>query len=280
MTKIEPGKTQELIVVKKVDFGVYLSSTSATEADEILLPKLYVPDDTKTGDVIDVFVYRDSEDRLIATTLKPYIEIGGIARLKVKDITKIGAFLDWGLPKDLFLPFKEQLYPVEAGDEILVTLYTDKSERLCASMRVYEHLLSDSEYKKDDEVCGKVYEISKNFGVFVAVDDKYSALIPANEVFEEYRINQSVTARVSNVLEDGRLCLSVKKKIPDQMKEDAEMIYECLEISGGFLPFHDKTSPEIIKKEFHMSKNAFKRALGHLKKSGKIDIEEKGIRII
>ena len=276
---IELGKTQELVVVKETNFGVYLNIPSGQDDEKILLPKAQVPSDTQIKDVITVFVYKDSEDRPIATTLEPELELGQVARLHVKEVTNIGAFLEWGLAKDLLLPYKEQLYPVKEGDAVLVTLYIDKSERLCASMKVYDVLRSDSDYQKDDEVYGRVYEISDNFGVFIAVDDQYSALLPKKEVFEDYRINQPVYARVAQVMEDGRLTLSVRKKIPEQMNEDAEIIYDCLETAGGFLPYHDKSAPEVIAREFHMSKNAFKRAIGHLMKSGKIIIEKEGIRI-
>lgn len=276
--KIALGKMQELIVVKETDFGVYLNTPGGEEQDKVLLPRRQVPKDTRLKDVLDVFVYRDSEDRPIATTMEPEITLGGVARLRVNQVTDIGAFLDWGLPKDLFLPFKEQLYPVKTGDAVLVTLYLDKSQRLCASMRVYDALSNDSQYQKDQDVFGRVYEISENFGVFVAVDDKYSALIPKKEVFEKYRINQPVHARVAQVLEDGRLTLSVRKKIPEQMGEDAAFIFSCLEDADGYLPFHDKSDPQDIKNRFHMSKNAFKRAIGSLMKEGKIAIASDGIR--
>ena len=275
---IELGKMQDLIVVRKVDFGVFLNTPTGDDAEKILLPKAQVPKDTQLKDVLTVFVYKDSEDRPIATTTEPELTLGQVARLFVKEVTRIGAFLEWGLAKDLFLPFKEQLYPVQEGDAVLVKLYIDKSERLCASMKVYDTLKNDSSYQKDDEVYGRVYEISENFGVFIAVDDKYSALLPKKEVFDNYRINQPVYARVAQVMEDGRLTLSVRKKIPHQMNEDAELIYDCLETAGGFLPYHDKSDPDTIKREFHMSKNAFKRAIGHLMKSGKISIEKNGIK--
>ena len=278
--KIELGKYQELIVTKKTDFGVFLNTPTGEDSQKILLPKAQVPAGTDLKDVLKVFVYKDSEDRPIATTLEPDLTLGNVARLYVTQVTPIGAFLEWGLAKDLFLPFKEQLYKVQEGDAVLVTLYIDKSERLCASMHVYDALRNDSNYQKDDEVSGRVYEISENFGVFVAVDDMYSALLPKKEVFETYRINQPIYARVAQVMEDGRLTLSVKKKIPEQMNEDADFIYRCLEQEGGFLPFHDKTSPEIIKREFKMSKNAYKRAIGRLMKEKKIEIRSDGIKLI
>ena len=276
--KIELGKYQELIVTKKTDFGVFLNTPTGEDSQKILLPKAQVPAGTDLKDVLKVFVYKDSEDRPIATTLEPDLTLGNVARLYVTQVTPIGAFLEWGLAKDFFLPFKEQLYKVQEGDAVLVTLYIDKSERLCASMHVYDALRNDSNYQKDDEVSGRVYEISENFGVFVAVDDMYSALLPKKEVFETYRINQPIYARVAQVMEDGRLTLSVKKKIPEQMNEDADFIYRCLEQEGGFLPFHDKSAPEAIKNRFHMSKNAFKRGIGHLMKKGLITIANDGIR--
>ena len=276
--KIELGKYQELIVTKETDFGIFLNTPDGDDSEKILLPKSQVPEGTQLKDVLNVFVYKDSEDRPIATMLEPDITLGGVARLYVNQVTPIGAFLEWGLSKDLFLPFKEQLYEVKEGDAVLVTLYIDKSERLCASMHVYQALRNDSDYQKDDSVFGRVYEISDNFGVFIAVDDKYSALLPQKEVFETYRINQPVHARVAQIMEDGRLTLSVKKKIPEQMNEDADFIYRCLEQENGFLPFHDKSSPEAIKNRFHMSKNAFKRGIGHLLKEGKITIASDGIR--
>lgn len=280
MKKIELGKYQELIVVKKTDFGVFLNTPTGEETEKVLLPKAQVPEDTQLKDVLKVFVYKDSEDRPIATTMEPDLTVGGLARLKVSQVTKIGAFLNWGLSKDLFLPFKEQLYPVKAGDDILVTLYIDKSERLCASMHIYHTLRNDSNYQKDDQVSGKVYEISENFGVFVAIDDLYSALIPKKEVFEKYYINQPIHARVAQIMEDGRLTLSVRKKVPEQMGVDAAYIYDCLIEAGGFLPFHDKSEPEAIKNRFHMSKNAFKRSIGHLMKEGKLTISQDGIRLV
>mgnify|MGYP000978695555 FL=1 len=278
--KIELGVYQELVVTKETDFGVFLNTPAGEDSDKILLPKAQVPAGTKLKDVLNVFVYKDSEDRPIATTLEPDLTLGKVARLIVNQVTPIGAFLEWGLSKDLFLPFKEQLYEVKEGDAVLVTLYIDKSERLCASMHVYNALSNDSDYQKDDQVFGRVYEISENFGVFVAVDDLYSALIPQKEVFETYRINQPVHARVAQVMEDGRLTLSVKKKIPEQMNEDAAFIFRYLEDADGFLPYHDKSNPDAIKKKFHMSKNAFKRGIGHLLKEGKITISSDGIRLI
>ena len=179
--------------------------------------------------------------------------------------------------KDLFLPFKQQTAKVMTGDKCLVSLYIDKSERLCATMKVYELLRTDSPYQKDDMVEGIVYDTSDEFGVFVAVDNQYSALIPKKEVFGKMRVGQTVKARVTAVKADGKLDLSVRDKIPMQMDKDAQVIMDRLVSCGGKLPFNDKADAEIIKAEFSMSKNAFKRAVGRLLKEKKIEITETGI---
>ena len=212
---IELGKKQKLLVVKTVDFGIYLGEDrNAPQNERVLLPSKQVPEGTKAGDEIEVFIYKDSQDRLIATTREPMLQVGQTAVLKVKQVTRIGAFLDWGLEKDLLLPFKQQTRKVKTGEQVLAALYIDKSGRLCATMNVYEHLRTDSPYKKDDKVTGRIYEISKNFGAFVAVDNCFSGLIPKKELFgdTELRIGDQVTARVVKVLEDGKLTLSVREK--------------------------------------------------------------------
>lgn len=269
------GKKQMLMVVKKVDFGVYLGN----EEERVLLPKKQVPEGVEIGDPVEVFLYKDSSDRLIATTNEPKVTLGELAVLTVADTGKYGAFLDWGLEKDMFLPFRQQTARVEKGDQCLVSLYIDKSERLCATMKVYGLLRQDSPYKKDDHVTGIIYDTSPEFGVFVAVDNRYSALIPKKEVYGKLRVGQVIEARVVAVKEDGKLDLSIRNKIPEQMNQDADLIYTRLEEYGGTLPFTDKADPELIKREFGLSKNAFKRAVGRLLKEGKITISNETITI-
>lgn len=283
------GRMQTLRVVKKTDFGVYLSDQGIDASDSfvpdkkevvdmpsILLPKAQAKD-LATGDTVNVFIYKDSEDRPIATTATPLLTMGAIARLTVKEVTGIGAFLDWGLAKDLFLPFKEQTFRVQKGDSVLVTLYIDKSSRLCATAKVYNALAADSPYQREDQVSGTVYEIIDAFGAYVAVDDRYSALIPKKELFTTLKPGEKINARVTKVQPDGRLVLSIREKSYLQMDTDSTLIYDALLKAGGFLPYHDKTSPELIKAKFGLSKNAFKRAIGHLQKEGKLIIEEDGI---
>lgn len=271
---IELGKKQELIVVKIVDFGVYLGEREqAEDKDTVLLPKKQVPEGTRKGEKISVFIYRDSSDRLIATVREPKVLLGQIGVLKVAQTSRIGAFLDWGLEKDLFLPYKEQTKKLHEGEEVLVALYIDKSSRLCATMKVYHYLQTDSPYAQGDTVTGVVYEISDNFGVFVAVDYKYSALIPKQEAQGNYKVGDELTCRVTAVREDGKLTLSAKQKAYIQLHEDAESVYEIIQEFEGELPFDDKASPEVIQREFGLSKNAFKRAVGHLLKEKKIEIK-------
>lgn len=267
------GKKRTLMVVKKVDFGVYLG----TNEERVLLPIKQVPRDIEIGDPIEVFLYKDSSDRLIATTNTPKITLDELAVLEVADTAKIGAFLNWGLEKDLLLPFKEQTSKVKKGDKVLVALYIDKSGRLCATMKVYPKLRTDHSYQKDDQVTGIIYDKSDNFGMFVAVDNCYSALIPKREAFGDLKVGDVVEARVAKVREDGKIDLSVRKKAFMQMDDDATVILRRMEEYGGKLPFTDKADPEVIAKEFGLSKNAFKRAVGRLLKEKKIKITEKNI---
>ena len=271
------GEKQELIVVKKVEFGIYLAEHEGDET-RVLLPAKQVPEGTQVGDVLEVFLYRDSKDRMISTTQKPKLTLGEARPLKVVSVQRIGAFLDWGLEKDLFLPYKEQITKVQENDEIMVRLYLDKSRRLCASMKgVYDLLRTDSPYGPGDMVHGRVYEFSGNFGTFVAVDNCFSALIPSHEDHSSLRIGDVVEARVTGVKQDGKLDLTLREKAYMQMDKDAVYVMDLIEKHGGALPFNDKASPEVIMEEAKMSKNAFKRAVGHLYKERKIKITSEGI---
>lgn len=273
---IELGKVQILKVIREKEFGVYLGTD--TDDGGVLLPRKQVPEGCTIGDEVEVFVYKDSSDRLICTTKKPMIQVGELAVLEVAQKGKIGAFLNWGLEKDLFLPFKEQSYPVNKGDKCLVALYIDKSQRLCATMKIYDYLRADSHYHVEDVVTATVYRINPEIGVFVAVDNKYYGLIPKSELYDTLQVGDTVTAKVAKVREDGKLDLRLRERAYLQMEEDAQVILQVLEEFDGVLPFGEKASPEVIKREFHLSKNSFKRALGRLLKEGKIQINENSIR--
>ena len=280
------GYTQTLVAVKKTDFGLFLTDIEKKDdknrdlGDEVLLPKNQVTEDMRVGSEIEVFLYKDSEDRMIATRLVPYIKIGEIKKLKVKEVNKIGAFLDWGLPKDLLLPFKEQIYEIKPGDEILVTVYIDLSDRLCATMDLYSRLSLLPPYQKDDMVKGTVYQVHEQFGAYVAVDNKYSALVPKKELHRELKPGDEIEARVLEVKEDGKLDLSLRQKAYVQMDADSALILDKLKQAGGSLPYQDKSCAEEIKEEFNLSKAAFKRAIGRLYKERVIVIEKDGIRLV
>ena len=277
---IKLGENQKLKIIRNSEYGLFLNTDENADNKDILIPNRYVDESWNIGDFIEVFVYRDSKDRLVATTKEPKIKLGEIALLKVIEITSHGAFLDWGLEKDLFLPFKEQIRKILTGKEYLVSLYIDKSERLCATMNIYDLLRSDSEYSVGDEVSGIIYMMNKDMGAFVAVDNLYHGMIANKELFGEYKLGKVINCRVINVREDGKLDLSIRKKSYIQMDDDAELIYSRLKENGGLLPFNDNTSPDIIKEEFGLSKRAFKRAIGKLLKEKKIKQESTGIELI
>lgn len=274
---IELGKIQRLEVIRQTLIGAYLNSRDNKSADDILLPKNQVPQELTVGDDIEVFIYNDSEDRIISTVKKPKLTIGEMAVLKVVETTKIGAFLDWGLEKDLLLPFKEQEGDVKKGEEYLVALYVDKSNRLCATMKIYNMLSSNSPYKKNDRVHGIIYSFNNQFGYFMAVDNKYHGLILNKEIYGNYALGDKVEARVKTVRTDGKLELSIREAAYDEIEGDAQKIINLLKLHDGILQLNDNSSPEEIKAELNMSKKAFKRAVGRLLKEGAIKLTDDGI---
>lgn len=272
----EIGRKQILTVEKKADFGVFLRDPE--ESYTVLLPASQVPEECAVGDRLEVFLYKDSEDRPIATRKEPKLTLHEVGWLTAVQITGIGAFLDWGLDKDLLLPFHEQPKKrIQKGQECLVAIYIDKSGRLCATMNVYPYLRTDSPYRTGDQVEGTVYETSSNFGTFVAVDDRYSGLIPKKELVRDLEIGSRVRARVLSVRPDGKLNLSIREKAYLQIGEDAEFLLAEIDKRDGLLPFTDKSDSERIRAELHMSKNEFKRAVGHLLKDGLIRFTPEGI---
>lgn len=272
------GRIQELTVVKLVDFGVYLAEDIDSE-ERVLLPKKQVPEGTVKGSKIKVFLYKDSSDRLISTTAAPAFQLNEVALLKVASVGKIGAFLNWGLEKDLFLPFKEQTVKVKTGDEVLVALYLDKSDRLCATMKIYPYLKQNPPYVMGDMVGARIYDINPKFGLFIAVEDKYSGLIQNKDAQGKFRIGDNIMVRIIQIREDGRIDATPKQKAYIQMESDADIIYKRIQELGGTLPFNDHADPQIINDEFGLSKAAFKRAVGNLLKNKKIVIGENSISL-
>ena len=273
---IELGKTQSLLVVSRKSHGVYLGETLDACADaRVLLPAKQVPEGASEGDSVEVFVYRDSDDRLIATTDTPLITLREVKALKVREVSKIGAFLDWGLPKDLLLPFREQTAAVKAGDEVLCALYVDRSGRLAATMKVYPYLRTDSPYIPGASVRGRIYQITEGHGAYAAVDDLYSGMIPERELPKDLSVGEVTELHVTAVKEDGKLDLSVRDKAYLQMDEDAEEVLSViLEEYAGVLPFDDKADPQMIREIFGLSKAAFKRAVGRLYKEHRVVIAD------
>ncbi|NCB74072.1 MAG: S1 RNA-binding domain-containing protein [Clostridia bacterium] len=277
---IELGKIQTLEAVRQAPIGVYLNSKTEKSKEDILLPKRQLPSELEIGGDIEVFVYKDSEDRIIATTKKPKLTLGELAVLKVVETTKIGAFLDWGLEKDLLLPFIEQEGEVKKGREYLVTLYIDKSDRLCATMKIYNLLSAQSPYKNNDRVSGIIYSFNHEFGFFIAVDNKYHGLILNKEIYGDFAIGDKIEARIKRVRPDGKLELSVRESAAQEIEGDSQKIMDLLKRRGGKLKINDDSSPEKIKDELNMSKKAFKRAVGRLLKEGAIKTTDEGIETL
>lgn len=205
--------------------------------------------------------------------------MGELAYLTVTAKAKIGAFLDFGLERGLFLPFSEQKFPIEIGKSYLVSVYVDKSGRLCCTTNISEFLSSDAPYQKNDSVTGTIYQIHPELGAFVAVDNKYKGLIPLNENFTELHPGDRIQARVIRVREDGKLDLSTRRLSYQQMSIDAQLLLKAMQENDGNLPLSEKASPAEIEKMFHMSKSEFKRAIGNLLKAGRIQKKENYIQL-
>ncbi|MEG2009965.1 MAG: S1-like domain-containing RNA-binding protein [Oscillospiraceae bacterium] len=277
---IELGKIQSLKVLRLTAIGAYLNVPGGDDKEDILLPKNQLSAETQVGDEVEVFVYKDSEDRLISTLKKPKITLGELAVLKIAQVTKVGAFLDWGLEKDLLLPFKEQEGDLKTGDERLVTLYVDKSDRLCASMKIYELLENKAPYKMNERVSGTIYSYNEQLGFFVAVDNKYHGLLLNKELYGSFAIGDKLDARVKRVRPDGKLELSVREATPLAIEGDAQRILDFMKRGGGKTKLNDDSTPETIKAQLNMSKKAFKRAVGRLLKEGAIKISDEGMEML
>lgn len=245
----------------------------SAESSKVLIPFAEQIGRPAAGDVVTVYFYEDKGGRLTATMRTPILKDGELGILEVAAVTSIGAFLDNGVPKQVLLPFKEQIHRPEVGDEVLVWLYKDKSGRQAATMRVYSHLDRHSPYKEDDRVTGFVYEINPDLGIFVAVDNRYYGLVPIRETFKNYEYGDEVEARVAKVREDGKLDLLIRDKLYKTVQEDADVILYELRRNNGFLPYGDRADAAFIEETYAMSKNQFKRALGHLYKNRIVELD-------
>lgn len=272
---LEVGKVNHMVVKKLSAIGIYLDS----EYGEILMPAKYVPEGVYPGAELQAFVYLDSEDRLLATTLKPKAQVGDFALLTVKDTNQVGAFLDWGLEKDLLVPFSEQVKPMRIGEQHLVRVYLDSSERIAASAKITKFLEPVAKgLKPGDEVQLQIYDFS-DLGAKVIINERYAGLLFKSELFGTYRIGAKETGYVAKIRQDGKIDVSLRKGGTQDLAGGREAVLSALRNSGGFLAVGDKSSPERIAELFRMSKKTFKAAIGNLYKDGAIEITPEGIRL-
>lgn len=277
MSHIKLGKYNQLEVVKEVDFGVYLNGD---EDGEILLPKRYVPEGTKPGDILNVFIYLDMEERLVATTLQPYVQVGEFACLEVAWVNQFGAFLNWGLMKDLFVPFREQKMKMQKGKRYVVYVHLDEeSYRIVASAKV-EHFLSTEkpDYQPGQEVEVLVWQRT-DLGYKVIVENKFSGMLYHNEIFQPLEVGMRLTAFVKQVRPDGKIDLVLQKAGARKVDDFSEVLWQYIKDNDGFTPLNDKTDAEVIYHTFGVSKKTFKKAVGDLYKKRRIILKEDGIHL-
>jgi hypothetical protein len=272
------GKYNTLRVIALTDNGAYLD---AGELGEILLPKRYLPEDCQAETILNVFIYADSADRLVATTDKSFGQVGEFVSLKVVQLNKMGAFLDWGLPKDLLVPYNQQHTKMEEGKYYLVRIYLDQhTDRVAASSKLDKFLdVWPAEYHEGDEV-NLIIGNKTDLGFKAIVNDLHWGLLYDNEIFQPLRIGKKISGYIKQVREDGRLDLILTRGSKNSVKSFNEKLLGYIAKSGGFIPLHDKTSPELIKNALGVSKKTFKATVGHLLKQGKITIEKDGIRLV
>jgi hypothetical protein len=272
---IELGKYNQLKIVKEVDFGLYLDGG---EEGEILLPARYVPYNYEIGQEIEVFIYLDNEERLVATTLKPYVQVGEFAYLQVSWVNQYGAFLDWGLMKDLFCPFREQKRKMEVGRSYIIHTHIDnESFRIVASSKVEKYLSPEKPpYAPDDEVSLLVWQHT-NMGYKVIIDNKYQGLVYDNQVFRVLEIGDSLKGYIMQVREDGKVDVALQRSGRQQTLDFADTLLKYMECNGGRCYLHDKSPAEEIYDRFKVSKKVFKKAVGDLYKRRLIEITDHGL---
>jgi predicted RNA-binding protein (virulence factor B family) len=271
---VEIGQFNRLKVMREVPFGVYLDGG---EAGGILLPRREVPEDTRIGDSLQVFIYLDSDDFLIASTRKPRALVGQFARLKVTDVNKVGAFLDWGMPKELFLPFAEQLRPLKPGEWVTVYLYIDNSERIAASARTERFLEKNPTDLKPGQLVELLVLRRTDLGYPVIIDHRYEGLLHHQDLFREIRPGQRLSGFIKQLLPDGKIDVMLDKPGYARVDPLAQQILDYLDTHGGHCPLGDKSDPDAIRETFGVSKKAYKMALGALMKAGQITQDETGV---
>ncbi|SFN30439.1 CvfB family protein [Proteiniclasticum ruminis] len=280
---IKFGDYNELKVAREASFGLYLDKETGNTSDDILLPTGSIVGETpKVGETVTVFIYRDSKDRLIATMKKPIVTVDNTAVLSVTSVTNFGAFVNFGLERDILVPQREMKFPLETGKEYLFFIYEDKTGRLAASTEVGRYLETPEEdlYKVGDTVSGIIYNKQTNGTLEVAIDDVYPGIILVNEYFFNANPGDRISGTVKKILEDGRISFTPRKKMIEAKEELSDTILRYLEDHDGFMPYNDKSTPDEIKKKWNSSKNYFKIALGNLMKKGLIRQDEKGTHLV
>jgi predicted RNA-binding protein (virulence factor B family) len=271
------GKINRLEVYRMVEFGAFLADAD----EEVLLPRKFVPEGTKVGSALDVFLYLDSEDRPVATTQTPKAQVGDTEFLEVTDVNKIGAFLDWGLDKDLFVPFREQKEPMEKGKSYPIRVVLDKvSGRIFGSSRlhVFSKKIHDNNFKNGEKVQILVCEESER-GFKVLINNEYLGMLYKNELHRPVKLGEKLEAYISKLRPDKKIDVCLRKPGFFGVLKEKPLILEKLEEAGGFLPYNSKSSPKEIEKHFHLSKRVFKQAIGNLYKEKRIIITDDGIKL-
>lgn len=276
MKNLRIGEYNELEVSRESPHGMYLHSSKG----EILMPKRYVTPEMKAGDQVSVFVYTDSEDRLVAITDEPKATVGEFASLLVKDVTTVGAFLDWGLEKDLLLPYREQLHPVRQGDQVVVYLLTDpKTERVVAISKIQAFIREHPEDLVENQAVELMIYDKTPLGYKTLIDRKYNGLLYQNELFEDIKLGEIRQGFIKKIREDGKIDVTLQQQGVKGMKDARGNLLEVLQQNDGFLPLHDKSSPEEIYNRLGISKKNFKKAVGNLYREKKIRMTERGIEL-
>ena len=273
------GKTNKLIAARSTDNGYYLTDN---DGNEVLLPNAYVADDLKIGDEIEVFVYKDSEDRIVATTLKPYVQFEEFAYLKVKEVNDYGAFMDWGLPKDLMVPFAEQTEKMKKGNWYLIFLLEDEqTERLIGSSKVNEFTFTtEIDVNTGDEVDLLLYNMTE-LGMNAIVNNMYKGLIFKSDIHKNIKPGDRIKGFVKQVREDGKIDIILEPAgYKNSINKNSDIILSALKENNGFLNLTDKSTPEDIKRILGLSKKAFKNGLGNLYKQKIVELNENGIKLL
>lgn len=274
---INVGSYNELEVVKQLDFGIYLRDGDT----EILMPTKWVPQDTKIGDKLNVFIFRDSDDRLIATTIEPYATANTFAFLEAKQVNQVGAFLDWGMDKDLLVPFREQSQRLEPGRSYVVFVYVDEeTNRLTASTKLNRYIQNDNIELRDGDIVDLLIYSETDLGFNAIINNRYSGLIYKNEIYEAIRVGDKIKGYVKHVREDNKIDLSLQKSGFELVDDVKWRILNMMKQSDGFLSLTDNSSPEEIKAKLQISKKAFKKAIGALYRERLVKLTDKGVELI